>query len=133
MHPLIMKYTNAFQRVPGTQVEKVKYMLMHYVDSWDWTGSDALIADLIDDHNITAEDILELLQNVYEYEGGNDEFRYAIKAMQIALQKEKLQEAKVHVTEEMSTEAYEEEMFDGINTFTPQDKDFLSKHQPLSH
>jgi len=133
MHPLISKYTEAYQNASGTQTEKVKQILMHYVDSWDWAGGESLIIDLLDDSNITAGDIVELLHNIYQQEGGNDEFRYAIKAIEIALQREKLQEAKAKAQEELGSEAYEEEEFDGINCFMPQHKDFLSKHQSLSH
>ena len=134
MQTLMMKYKDAFQKAPGSQVEKVKYVIMHHVGNWEWEASDSLVADLIDDLSITAEDILELLQNVYVYEGGNEEFRYAVKAMKVALQKEKLQEAKTQVTEDLSQgEIYEEEAFDGSAYFMPQFNDFLSKEQSLSH
>lgn len=133
MNPLMNKYMTAFTSAQGTEVEKVKHVIMHYARTWEWDHQDSLVADLLDDQNITADDIVDFLVSTYEMEGGNREFSCAVKAMQVCLHKGKLQDAK-NVKEDVTTfeDNERDEMFDGSNYFIPGLGDFL-KHQPLSH
>ncbi len=114
MHKLIEKYMNAYQNQAGTPTEKVKQILMHYVNDWEWSGSETTVADLIDDTNITAEDIVDYLSDTYEYEGGNEEFHYTIRALQICLRKAELANISAHQEKYDATlnEAEKEEGFD---------------------
>jgi hypothetical protein len=88
------KYMNAFHETKGDSLAKVKSVVMHFADSWDWIGSESMVADLLDDQNITAEDTVDFLTSAYESEGGNDEFRYAVRALQVCLRKQELQSIK---------------------------------------
>lgn len=96
MNTLIAKYIKAFESEKGSPTEKVKKILMRYAHDWEWENSDSIVADLIDDTNITADDIVDFLADVYEHEGGNEEFHYAVRALQIALRKSHLAEAASH-------------------------------------
>ena len=87
MHTIIAKYTQAYHQQAGSSTEKVKKILMAYAHTWDWAGSATLTADLIDDVNITAEDIVDFLADTYDHEGGNEEFHYAVRSLQICLRK----------------------------------------------
>ena len=97
MNTIIAKYVEAFHHEQGSATEKVKKILMHYGHTWEWESSGAFIADLIDDDNITANDIVDILADAYEMEGGNNEFNYAIRAMQICLRKAHLAEMPHHI------------------------------------
>lgn len=132
MNTLMVKYLDAYRKAKGNETAKIKNILMYYAHSWDWYASDSLIADLIDDQNITADDIVEFLSNVYSTEGGNAEFRCAIRAMQVCLQKSKLQDAKPASNKaEFFEDNSNEDEVDGSG-YLPNVNDFL-KHQPLSH
>jgi hypothetical protein len=135
MNELMTKYINAYSTAEGCETQKVKHILMFYSHQWDWTSQGALIADLIDDQNITAGDIIEFLENTYAAEGGNKEFSSAIKAMKLCLQKAKMHGAKalnkdyLNALEDISGN---EEDLESNNSFVPNFTDFL-KHQTLSH
>lgn len=133
MNQLMSFYINAYNQAQGSEVEKVKHILMFHAHKWDWDAQDALIADLIDDQSITAGDIVEFLENVYAIDGGNREFSCAIKAMQVCLQKAKMQDAKP-VMEDVGAFADidGDEDSEGLDAFIPSYNNFL-KHQPLSH
>ncbi len=90
MHKLIAKYVSAYQAEQGDATAKVKKVLMRHSHTWEWTASEALVADLIDDATITAEDIVAFLADTYEIEGGSEEFHYAVCALQICLRKAEL-------------------------------------------
>lgn len=110
MHKLIAKYVNAYQTETGSSTEKVKKVLMHHSHTWEWSVSDSLVADLIDDANITAEDIVDFLSDTYEMEGGCDEFHYAICAFQICLRKAELANmVQTDVEAEFAVEEHHEE------------------------
>lgn len=110
MHKLISKYVNAYQAETGTNTEKVKKVLMHHAHSWEDVVSDTVIADLIDDTNIAAQDIVDYLSDIYEIEGGNEEFHYAVRALHICLRKAELA-AMPSQDEDLDSEEYEEESF----------------------
>lgn len=113
MHPLILKYKTVYQEQAGSPTEKVKKILMHHAHSWVWAGSETLVADLIDDPNITADDIVDFLVRSYEDEGGNEEFHYAVRALQTSLRKAQL--ASIHSAPEVYTEEEEVEKEDGFD------------------
>jgi hypothetical protein len=83
MNSTMNKYINAYHNTQGSELEKVKYILMIYAHTWDWHGQDALIADLIDDQNITADAIVEFLESIYTIDGGNKEFSSALKVLKL--------------------------------------------------
>ena len=90
MHSLIQKYMAALEQVKAkTNVDRFKHIIMHHSDEWDWIGSDSLIADILDDKTITADDVVEMLKSIVEYEGGNREFKYAVMAMESRLRRER--------------------------------------------
>ena len=90
MHSLIQKYMTALEQMNAeTNAERFKNIIMHYSNEWDWIGGDSLIADILDDKTITADDIVEMLKSIVEYEGGNYEFKYAVMAMESRLRRER--------------------------------------------
>ena len=112
MNTLIAKYVEAYQHEEGPSTEKVKKLLMRYAHDWELADADSIIADLIDDTNITADDIVDFLADTYEHEGGNEEFHHAVRALQICLRKLHLAEAH-HPQEEIELE--EKEQQDGYD------------------
>ncbi len=101
MQTLMTQYINAFHEAQGDALAKVKSVIMHFSDRWEWVGSESLIADLLDDENITADDIVDFLAVTYECEGGSDDFRYAVRALQVCLRKQEIQSLKgQHIVEE---------------------------------
>ena len=88
MNPLMQKYITAFNQCKGDDVTKIKLILEKYSDCWNWIAGDSMISDLLDDKTITAEDIVDYLNGVLEYEGGNREFRNAVLAMETCLRRE---------------------------------------------
>ncbi len=101
MQTLMTNYVNAFHEAQGDALAKVKSVIMHFADNWEWVGSESLIADLLDDENITADDIVDFLATTYECEGGSDNFRYAVRALQVCLRKQEIQLLKgQHIVEE---------------------------------
>jgi predicted RNA methylase len=90
MHSLIQKYMSALEQANAqTNEDRFKHVIMHYADEWDWVNGDSLIADILDDKTITADDIVEMLKSIVEYEGGNREFKYAVMAMESRLRRER--------------------------------------------
>ncbi|MDF2690397.1 MAG: hypothetical protein K0S29_252 [Gammaproteobacteria bacterium] len=83
----VHEYIERFSKAKGNNLAKVKHILTQYSERWDWIGSGSIIADLLDDKNIAAEDILEVLHNAVEMEEGNREFKSAVTAIKIALKK----------------------------------------------
>ena len=127
MNTLIAKYTSAYQAEQGDSTTKVKNILMRYSHTWDWTASQSLVADLIDDSNITADDIVDFLADTYEVEGGNEEFRYAVKALQICLRKAELAQMSHAVEEEYESE---DEFFSAdSDLYMPKTHDMLQNMQ----
>ena len=90
MHSLIQKYMSALEQANAqTNEDRFKHVIMHYAYEWDWVSGDSLIADILDDKTITADDIVEMLKSILEYEGGNREFKYAVMAMESRLRRER--------------------------------------------
>jgi hypothetical protein len=98
MNTLIAKYVAAYQAEEGSSTEKIKKILMHHAHNWEWSNH-SLVADLIDDANITADDIVDYLADTYEHEGGNEEFHAAVCAMKVSLRKAHLLETANHHNE----------------------------------
>lgn len=132
MQTLMTKYINAFHEAQGDTLAKVKSVVMHFADSWDWAGSDSIVADLLDDQNITADDIIDFLASSYECEGGNDEFRYAVRALQVCLRKQELQSLKDQaiVEEEMDLA---EDSDDDFHFNAPHQAQFINLGQHVHH
>lgn len=124
MHKLIAKYVQGYHEQQGSSTEKVKKILMRYYDAWDNAVSATIITDLIDDVNITGQDIVDYLADVYEFEGGNDEFHYAVRALQICLRKDELATLAPHDSEE--DENFEEEDSDYDSELYNPKSDFIS-------
>lgn len=121
MHTLIAKYVNAYQSAHGSATDKVKKVLMIHAHVWEWEGSSTLVADLIDDVNITAHDIVDFLADSYEHEGGNQEFHYAMRALQICLRKADLADASLH-----KNDIFKE--FGGEDTFDYESQDIIPRN-----
>lgn len=118
MQELMNKYMDAYQQANGDPLAKVKSVLMHFADSWDWVGAEAVVADLLDDANISANDIVDFLASSYEYEGGNEEFHYAVRALQVSLRKAQLHALKPQSVDDCfeseTTEDGETEQYGGV-------------------
>jgi len=127
MNTIIAKYVKAFHDEKGSATERVKKILMRYAHTWEWQNADGLVADLIDDSNITADDIVDVLADAYAMEDGNEEFRYAVRALQICLRKAQLAE----ITEqENEADAFEDNGFENDNSFyLPRDMEMLHHHK----
>jgi hypothetical protein len=130
MNNLMTKYINAYMSAKGSEVQKVKYILMHYAHTWEWDAQDALVADLLDDQNITADDIVEFLAMTYETDGGNREFACAVKALEVCLQKARLHEMKP--VKEVFVDTFEDGVADEEGYFVPGMNDFI-KQNSLYH
>lgn len=91
MKSLINKYITIYHHVPGTSLDKIKSIVMNHTKDWGWQGAESAIADILDDRNITPDDIVDFLSNSYEYYGGNEEFHCAIRAMEVLLRRAKLE------------------------------------------
>ncbi|MDF2940487.1 MAG: hypothetical protein K0R66_1129 [Gammaproteobacteria bacterium] len=83
----VHEYIEIFNKAKGDSLAKIKHILAKYSERWDWTGSDSVIADLLDDKNIAAEDIVAVMLSAVEMEEGNREFKSAATALDIALRK----------------------------------------------
>ncbi|MDF2530270.1 MAG: hypothetical protein K0Q57_1150 [Gammaproteobacteria bacterium] len=116
MNSKVHDYIEMFNKAKGNDLARVKHIIRQCSERWDWVGGDSIIADLLDDKNITAEDILEVLHASAELEEGNREFKSAITGMNIALKKaHPVQTAKVIEMEEFSDE------YPGTNDYKPGD------------
>lgn len=110
MNVLMKKYVEAYHQESGDILTKVKNILVRYGHEWE-LQADSVIADLIDDKNITADDVVDVLASFDEVNEGNNEFHYAVRALQVCLKKAHLQEQ--HAVEEeieLDFEANDEEM-----------------------
>jgi hypothetical protein len=87
MNSMVQEYMEVFAKAKGNNLDKVKYILMKCSNHWEWIGSDSIIADLLDDKHITAEDIHEFLHSAVEMEEGNREFKAAVTAINLCLKK----------------------------------------------
>ena len=87
MNGLMNVYIDSYNKAPGTDVAKIKYLLMYFAHQWGLNTDDSFIMDLLDDANMTAADIVTFLESIYAIDGGNKEFSCAIKAMKVCLQK----------------------------------------------
>lgn len=107
MQELMNKYTQAFNAAKGSEVKKIKTILMEYAHHWDWVGSESVIADLLDDRSLTAHDIVDFLSMACQDEDGNEEFQNAVRALQVSLRKAKLQSIKRRVMEDEEVDSQE--------------------------
>ena len=128
MQELMTKYMNAFHDAKGSELKKIKTILMQHSDSWDWAGSDSIIADLLDDRTLTADDLVDFLSRAYEDEGGSEEFHYAVRALQISLRKARLQAIKARVVAEEETDDFESIESNSANCVTFMDRADVSKY-----
>ena len=87
MSTIIEKYIKEFNAISGSNMDKVKTIIMRHADHWEWEGSESVVADILDDENITAEDIVEILTYSVEFEGGNQQFKHAVIALQACLRR----------------------------------------------
>lgn len=128
MQPIIAKYIKAYEQEKGSLTQKVKGILMHHAHSWAWAGSSSIVVDLIDDAHITANDIVDFLAQTYEDQGGNDEFHYAVRALQISLRKAELK--NTHIAQE---EYFDDEETDKQDSLENNFHFYLDKNNPTFH
>ncbi len=93
MSVLMNRYKTTYQLAQGDALAKVKAVIMLHSSEWD-LNADALIADLLDDAHLSADDLVDFLMMTYQSEGGNAEFRAAVHTLQTALKKKHLEEVK---------------------------------------
>ncbi len=103
MSVMMNKYKETFSLAEGDALTKVKAVIMHHSAEWD-LNADALLADLLDDTQITAADVVDFLVTLVDQEEGNAEFRAAVRAMDVALKKSQLQAVKALVSETFDTQ-----------------------------
>ena len=108
MSTVMNKYKMTYNLAQGDALSKVKAVIMHHAAEWE-LHADGLMADLLDDAQITADDVVDFLATMCEQEEGNDEFRYAVRALQVAQKRSRLQAIKEMMGEELDTQGPREE------------------------
>ncbi len=79
------EYRSLFDQAEGSMLEKMKYLLENFSHRWEWDGGDSLVIDMLDDQNISAEDIFETLAEAIEHQELNQDGRNAFIATKLAL------------------------------------------------
>ncbi len=119
MNNNMTQYMNTFNNTNGSEIQKVKAVIMHHADAWE-LANDATLNDLLDDNTISADDIVDFLGATLDIDGGNTEFTSAVRALQICLRKARLAAIKP---------ALEEENFEiNDNTFENATENFRLDH-----
>ena len=108
MSTLMNKYKMTYNLAQGDALSKVKAVIMHHAAEWE-LNADSLLADLLDDVQITADDVVDFLATMRDQEEGNEEFRYAVRALQVAQKRSHLQAIKDLIGEELDTQSPVEE------------------------
>ena len=108
MNILMSKYKTAFDLAKGDALAKVKAVIMHHSNEWE-LNADALLTDLLDDTQITADDVVDFLATLCDQEEGNREFASAVCALQVALKKSHLHDVKALVGEIFDSQSPAEE------------------------
>ena len=99
-------YLKTLQETKGSDVQKIKAFLETHLDSW-YLEDQSLVIDLLDDKNLVAEDLLEALRGIAEFDTDNRAFHNAVTAIDLLLKEEHrrhLAKAPVKVEEELSLE-----------------------------
>ena len=102
MSTLMNHYKMTYNLAQGDALTKVKAVIMHHSAEWE-LNADALLADLLDDTQITADDVVDFLATMCDQEEGNEAFQSAVRALQIAQRRSHLQTMKTLVVEELDT------------------------------
>lgn len=88
-HMSTKQYCGIYQQLSGSDTSKVKTIIATYSHRWGWEDGESLIIDLLDDHSITSNDILEMLLEAIELDELNKEGRNAYTALKLSLKKQK--------------------------------------------
>ena len=97
MNVLMNKYKMAYQEAEGDELAKVKAVVAAHAHEWH-LHEDMMLIDLLDDVNISPEDVTDFLSVVCENEDGNEELRCAVRALQVCLRKAHIEALKnLHV------------------------------------
>ncbi len=100
MSEVMNKYKTTYTVATGDALSKVKAVIMHHAAEWE-LHNDAMLADLLDDTQITADDVVDFLSAMSDQEEGNEEFHYAVRALQIALRKSRFHALKAAAVEKL--------------------------------
>ena len=96
----LKQYKTEFEACKGNELERVKSFIEHNLDNWSLYEDESLVIDMLDDQNITADDILEALDSMFEYQEENSEFKNAVLAMRLSIEKERLNKRDDDVDDE---------------------------------
>ncbi len=112
-HENVGYYTAQLQSYSGELVEKFKQCIEYHSDNW-LLQYESLLIDVLDDRTMTADDVVEALQSIYELEDESCKcFKSAITAMALMLKRSK-QQAEVSVVIKKGQPVAEEGLLSGI-------------------
>lgn len=100
-----------FASYRGCHVSKIQAFIEDHLENWE-LDNETLVRDILDcnPEDIQADDILDALQQEVELQEDNSDFKYAVLAMRISIEKERIQErGSAH------SEAYDAEYADDAN------------------
>ena len=107
MEHTIKSYKQQFEQASGNNLARIKTVVEANMDHW-FLEEESLLIDLLDDPNVTAEDIVDTLSDMVSYDEGNTAFKNAVLAMHLCLEKSRLSHIKnadLVSYEEQETEA----------------------------
>jgi len=84
MKTTVKYYRQLLDQTAGDNVTKIKTLIESQMDQWYLIDND-LVIDLLDDKNIDAEDLLEALKGVAEFDSENTAFKNAVVAIELTL------------------------------------------------
>jgi hypothetical protein len=99
MNTTVKEYGQILSQTPGSKVQKMKTLLANHMDNWYLIDADLMI-DLLDDHRITAEDLLEALNGIAEFDAENVDFKHAVMAMKLMLKDRQTAKVAAKVVDE---------------------------------
>ena len=77
----VHNYQKIFDSFEGSLREKMCYLLTQYSQHWEWAGHGSMVSDILDNAQLTPEEIVHILEGVQDFEGGNDGFRAALNVV----------------------------------------------------
>ncbi|MCX7122533.1 MAG: hypothetical protein NTV32_02470 [Gammaproteobacteria bacterium] len=93
MNILMSHYKETYNVTQGNALTKVKAVIMHHSAEWE-LNADALLTDLLDDLQITADDVVDFLSTMCDQGEGNEAFQSAVRSLQISQRRSYLQAMK---------------------------------------
>lgn len=99
----LKQYQLEFSAYQGNELCRVKSFIEEHVERWSLEGDESLVVDMLDDRNITADDILAALESIVSYQEDNAEFKNGVLAIRLGLEKARLSIRKKVTHKEQSS------------------------------